>query len=726
MKTLLISVMTLLSSVASGQFNEDFSASHFSNWRGDTNEFMMNINQQLQSNATGAGTSWIAAPYHLQNDYSFQLWLNMAFSPSTSNYLKFYLFADHEQSDSIQNGIYCKVGKSGTTDSYDFYLQQKGKKDSLLISAPPGWAGASNNKASIKILPFSNQWIVSIDPLGGENFELLDTIPQYFSGNGYFGIYCKYSASNARKFFFDEIIIDKYVPDTFVAKYGDVLITEIMCDPDPVIALPNQEYLELYNNSSSLINLKSWTLKVNGSTYTFPKILLQPHQYYVFNNPPTLLNEGAEIILESSKQEVIHSVNYSSKWYGDPFKEEGGWSLEMLDITHHCVGKENWRASSSLLGGTPGKVNSVAQSISDEMAPQVEYFYVTENEIVLHFSEPVSYLASSTSIIDSVFYESYPNDVLRMSFNNSLQKGVVYELPMSVQDCALNELNSNIKIALRDSAHKSDIVINEILFNPLNEGADFVELFNRSNRVIDLSQLRFSSRDSKGFLNVADEISAHPLLIFPNEYAAFSVDKNNILQNYFNHNEKRIFEISALPSLNNDAGNIVLLWPNGTVVDEFQYSENMHEILLDDVDGISLERINPNSSLWHSAAQDIGWATPGLPNSQYLQEVASTNDFQLQEKVLTPNQDGHKDFALIHYQLDKTGYKATINVYDASGVLVKILVSDFFLSTSGEFQWNGTDDNGNILPAGIYVLYAEYYHEDGTVKHWKESVVVER
>jgi hypothetical protein len=297
---------------------------------------------------------------------------------------------------------------------------------------------------------------------------------------------------------------------------------------------------------------------------------------------------------------------------------------------------------------------------------------------------------------------------------------------MSVQDCALNELNSNIKIALRDSAHKSDIVINEILFNPLNEGADFVELFNRSNRVIDLSQLRFSSRDSKGFLNVADEISAHPLLIFPNEYAAFSVDKNNILQNYFNHNEKRIFEISALPSLNNDAGNIVLLWPNGTVVDEFQYSENMHEILLDDVDGISLERINPNSSLWHSAAQDIGWATPGLPNSQYLQEVASTNDFQLQEKVLTPNQDGHKDFALIHYQLDKTGYKATINVYDASGVLVKILVSDFFLSTSGEFQWNGTDDNGNILPAGIYVLYAEYYHEDGTVKHWKESVVVER
>ncbi len=726
MKTLFISLMVMLSSAAYSQLNEDFSSSTFSKWKGDTNEFIININQQLQSNATGAGASWISSPYHLQNDFSIQLWLNMTFSPSTTNYVKFYLFADHAQSDSIQNGIYCKVGKSGTTDSYDFYLQQKGKKDSLLISAPPGWAGASNNKASIKILPFSNQWIVSIDPLAGENFETVDTIPQYFSGNGFFGIYCKYSASNPKKFFFDEIIIDKYVPDTFVAKYGDVLITEIMCDPDPVIALPNQEYLELYNNSSSIINLKSWTISVNGSTYTFPKILLQPHAYYALNNAPTLLNEGAEIVLISNKGEVIHSVNYSSKWYQDPFKEEGGWSLEMMDITHYCLGIENWKASNSLMGGTPGKVNSVAQSISDETAPQVDYFYATENEIVLHFSEPTYFFSSSTSSVDSVFYKNYPVQELKISLNDSLQSGTIYSLQLSAKDCALNEMNSTVKIALRDSAQQSDIVMNEVLFDPLNDGADFVELFNRSNRVIDLAQLRFSSRDTKGFLNVADEIFSHPFFLFPNEYAVFTIDKNNILQNYPTHDEKRIFEISVLTSLNNDAGNIVLLWPNGIVVDEFHYTEKMHDILLDDVDGISLERINPNSTVWHSAAQDIGWATPGLPNSQYLQDVASANDFHLQDKVLTPNQDGHKDFALINYQLDKTGYKSTINIYDASGALVKTIISDFFLSTQGDFQWNGTDDNNNLLPAGIYVLYAEYYHEDGTVKNWKESVAVQR
>jgi len=730
MKLVFISVMALLSLSGYSQLNQDFSSS-LQQWKGDTSKFSINANQQLQSNASSAGFSWIAAPYHLEQDFSMQCWLNLAFSPSTTNFLKMYLFADHEQVDSIKNGLYCKVGKAGTTDSYDFFLQRQGKKDSLLIAAPPGWAGATNNKASFKMLPLGNQWIVSIDPQGGENFETLDTIQQYFSGDGYFGIYCKYSASNAKKFFFDEIIIDKYVPDTFVAKYGDVLITEIMCDPDPSIALPNHEYLELYNNSAFPIHLKSWTLKVNGSAYSFPKITLQPKEYYVLNSAPTLLNEGAEIVLYSNKNEVIHSVNYNNDWYRDPFKAEGGWSLEMIDLTHYCLGKENWKASNSLSGGTPGKQNSVNTSIVDDTAPELDYFEASEKQMVLHFTEPINYKntfsISPQIAVDSVVSYKHPSHEIHFYLKDSLVKNAIYQLQISVEDCAANK-NSVLpfKVALPDSAWQNDVVINELLFNPLADGADFVELYNRSNRVIDLSQLRFSSRNDKGFLNPSNEISSHTMVLFPGDYAAFTVDKQSILLNYFTHDAKRIYEISALPSLNNDAGNIVLLWPNGIVLDEFHYTEKLHHILLDDVDGVSLERINPNSSLWHSAAQTIGWATPALPNSQYLQGVAMNNDFHLQNKILTPNEDGDKDFALIQYQLDNTGYKSNLNIYDASGALVKTLLSEYFLSTKGEIQWDGSDNQQQLLAAGIYIVYAEYFHEDGTVKHWKESIVLER
>ncbi|MFM7021388.1 MAG: lamin tail domain-containing protein [Flavobacteriales bacterium] len=722
----LTAFLLLCNSFCMAQINEDFSSKSLSQWKGDTAKFTVNTAGQLQSNASTAGSSWLCLPFVLDEKTAWNFWLNMAFSPSGTNKLKVYLYADHEKIDSISNGFYCIAGETGTTDSYDFYLQRKGKKDSLLISGTNGWAGTSNNKASVKITPCKQQWIVSLDPSGDENFTILDTLPQYFSGKGFYGISCKYSASNAKKFFFDDISVGTYTPDTIFAKYGDVLITEIMADPDPSIGLAYEEYIELVNHSASVINLKNWTLSVNEDTITFPKILLQPGEYYVLSHPPSLLNEGAHIALYA-KETLIHSVAYSKKWYADPFKEEGGWSLEMKDLSKPCLGEENWTASLSPKGGTPGKINASSQSIGDEKSPEIDYFSCSGKEILLHFSEPVYYTSVALEmVIDSVFYENYPQAELKISLKDSLEKNTICQLQISFSDCAGNTFsNSPFFFALPDSAAQNDIVINEILFNPFGDGADFVELYNHSDKVIDLSQLRFSSRDDKGFLSAAEIISGHPLYLFPNEYAAFTTDKYNVAQSYSHHNEKRIFELSALPSFNNDAGNICLIWPNGSIIDEFSYSEKMHDDLLDESDGVSLERIHPNLSQWHSAAQDAGWATPGMVNSQYL-AVSAVNEFHLHEKILTPNEDGFKDFALISYALGQPGYKGTLQIYDASGQLIKTLADKFSLGTQGEFQWNGSDENGVLLPAGIYIAYAEYFNDERKVKHWKESIVLQR
>ncbi|MCX6183098.1 MAG: lamin tail domain-containing protein [Bacteroidetes bacterium] len=725
MKQLTVLAM-LCYALSTAQINEDFSSKNLIHWQGDCANFTVNSAIQLQSNASAGGSSWIVRPYELSSSTYWELWMNMAFSPSTTNKIKVYLYADHAKIDSITKGFYFTVGESGTKDSYDFYLQRKGKADSLLISGVDGLAGTSNNKGRIKIEPFNASWIIYLDAKGGENFTVLDTLPQYFSGSAYFGIYCKYSASNAKKFFFDDITIDKFVKDTIVPKYGDIVISEIMADPELSIGLAEKEYVELYNASAFPINLKGWTLSVNGSKITFPKTMIAPHEFLVLYDIPALLNEGCEILLSSSKGDIIHSVSYSSEWYGDPFKAEGGWSLEIKDVAKPCLAGENWSASNAAIGGTPGKINSLYQNMTDDISPKIEYVTILDsNTVSLHFSELVYYNNQINLPIDSVFYNISPQAELKINLKENLLSYVVYTININASDCSGNSINGIFPFAMADSAAQNDIVINEILYNPKGDGSDFVEIYNRSNKFIDLSSLRFSSRDTKGFLTPATAVSTYPMLLFPGEYAAFTTNPENIIQQYPSHSE-RIFKVSSLPALNNDEGNIVLILPNGTVIDEFHYTEKMQDGLLNSTDGVSLERINPSNQSWHSAAESIGFATPGLQNSQFVDPQKVKNEFKLSYKIITPNQDGNKDFAEIIYQLEKPGYKATILIFDASGNKLKTLADNVLLATNGDFQWMGTTDSGELLPAGIYILYAEYFHPNGEVKHWKESLVLER
>jgi len=714
------------------QINEDFSTSSLQHWIGDSAKFTINTAQQLQSTTATAGSAWLCTPYILQKNTAFSFWLNLAFSPSSSNRLRLYLFANNSVFDSISEGLYLAVGESGTNDSYDFYLQRKGKSDSLLFAGTDGWAAASNNKARFKIEPFQQFWKLYLDRVGGNAYTLIDTFPQYFGGAGYFGMYCIYSASNANKFYFDDIQISDFGQKPNTANYGDVVINEIMVDPSPSIGLPEKEYIELYNNSTLPMHLKNWTISVNNNSTLLPNVIMSAGQYFTLYSFSALLNEGCTITLRNASGDLVHEVKYTAAWYGDPFKSQGGWSLEMKDASKPCMGADNWMASTNSIGGSPNTINSVAQIVLDSTAPSIAFATMLDsNTLHLQFSEPIYYLQKINiqpeTLADTVLYSHRPNDEITIRLHEYLLPSTLYHIAIAVSDCAKNALTQPpFPFALPESAAQNDVVINEILFNPLGDGADFVELYNRSNKNIDLSALRLSARDAQGFLTPATILCAHTQLLLPNTYAAFTIDPENIASTYPTHDIQNIFESTALPALNNDAGNIALIQPNGTVINEMKYIDKMHDGLLSSTDGVSLERIRPDLNSWHSAAESKGYATPGLKNSQYLEKNALSSEFTLSSKVFTPNQDGNKDFADVLYQFDKAGYKASVVLFDANGTKCKTLADNMLLATSGDFQWNGTDDANQPLPIGIYIFYVEYFHPDGTVKHWKESIALQR
>ena len=200
----------------------------------------------------------------------------------------------------------------------------------------------------------------------------------------------KYSSSRDRLLWFDDLRIDgifhedNEIPVTPVLpETGDVVISEIMADPEPVVSLPGREYLEITNRTDSSYNLKNWKLTSGDQDYLFPEVTIKPYGIMIICSAqdtskfsrygkviglkqfPTLTDNGKILLLYDTSGKLIHGVEYSSEWYRDELKSKGGWSLEMIDTGYPFYYQGNWTSSESGNGGTPGAVNSVAGNNPD-------------------------------------------------------------------------------------------------------------------------------------------------------------------------------------------------------------------------------------------------------------------------------------------------------------------------------------------------------------------------
>ncbi len=100
------------------------------------------------------------------------------------------------------------------------------------------------------------------------------------------------------------------------------------------------------------------------------------------------------IWLSDSSGNFIHGVEYSSAWYGDKLRENGGWSLEMIDTDSPFYTAGNWEASSSAKGGTPGKINSASRRNPDIGFYGVENVFPADSSFVcLSLSETITTLS---------------------------------------------------------------------------------------------------------------------------------------------------------------------------------------------------------------------------------------------------------------------------------------------------------------------------------------------
>ncbi len=543
----------------------------------------------------------------------------------------------------------------------------------------------------------------------------------------------------------------------------DVVIDEIMPDPTPVVALPTNEWIELKNTTTAAINLSGWRIgDLTGVSGAMPNFILQPDSFVLVctgsavaamsafgttisvTSFPSLDNDGDQLFLRAANGKIIHSVAYSSSWYQNVVKEDGGWSLEMIDTKSPCAGMSNWKASVDAKGGTPGKKNSIDAANNDTDVPKLKNAYTINNTtIILEFNEPIDSLKGATvsnyvidggiTILSAITLVPLFNTV-QLTISSALQANTVYTIAASnIIDCKNNNIGSNNKarVGLPVEASANEIIINEILFNPRSGGYDYVELFNRSNKIFDASKIYIANRNSSAVVSSQKLLSASPVYIFPGDYIVVTEEADNLGINYLVQNPDKVFVLSTLPSYPDDEGDVVLLNFQGDIVDELKYKDDWHFKLIDDAEGVSLERIDPdaatqNENNWHSAASTAGYGTPTYKNSQYKLTQPVNATIEVLPKIFSPDNDGRDDIATIQYKVGVIGYVASITIFDVSGRPVRYLVRNGILGLTGYWNWDGLDDKGLKLPIGTYILYTEIFTLQGKKEKIKSTVVLAR
>lgn len=592
--------------------------------------------------------------------------------------------------------------------------------------------------------------VSSIKPEGGSSLLLfIDTIiPNRQEAQIDFGEVCDLSGNCS------ETLAHKFTP--VYADAGDVVISEIMPDPSPSVELPEEEYIEILNITGDSLSVMQWMIIADADTSFLPEMWIAAGEAVILcahpdtslfsgygsaagiSSFPSLNDSGETISLRDRCGRLMHCVSYSPFYYYDELRSGGGWSLELTDTGHPFNEPHVWRASSDHSGGTPGRQNSLCSSVPDMTNPEVIASWVLQPDIVeVVFDESIfsGKTPGTWSIDNELAVNVNSGDICDRSMvitsKREFVKGRIYHLqvPEGVTDFAGNNpAQQIIAFGVPETPLAGDVSFNEILFNPLPGLADFIELYNNSDKVIDLSGLNLVSSGDGSSADVI-RTAQIPRQLLPGGYVAVTTMKEALSEHYICSDRADILQVNSLPSMPDDKGAVSLYDRSMNLIDRVDYNDGMHMIFLSVTEGISLEKVNPglpsqDKDNWHSASEACNWGSPGNINSVFVPDADNKEGLSLSSERVSPDGDGFEDVVSLQVTPGGEENVVSVSVFNERGYIVRSLARRFYAGHGALFIWDGTDDGGRLLPAGLYLVIAESYNPRGETRRWKKVCAV--
>ena len=418
------------------------------------------------------------------------------------------------------------------------------------------------------------------------------------------------------------------------------------------------------------------------------------------------------VSLEDGREQVI-------LFKDEPFNPDSRFFSFKRKFTPYHRDKNS---SDNIIIGKTEKINSALRLIS---------FSLENKSIELTFSHNIKSESITinqfifTPIFEIVRIENSSQASIKLEADSDFEQGVNYQLAINnIEDLADNALDTSFNFFVPFRPSVGDLIINEILFNPKDNGADFVEMINVSDNELSIENLYISNEMRM------EEESFEIQSIMPGEIFVLTDDKKNIISSFPNHESSFIHE-QPIPTFNNNEGNVSIVMKesgNRVLLDFFDYSKKLHHPLIDDENGVSLERINierpaAETENWTSASSISGFGTPGLPNSNTFKSKTNSVGIKVLNKVFSPNNSGENRLAKVSYTANPQSI-GNVTVHDLYGRVVNSIWRNETIDTEGVIVWDGTNNAGEIEPIGVYVIVIEIFSLVGDVHRFKQEVVL--
>ncbi|MGE3799835.1 MAG: lamin tail domain-containing protein [Candidatus Kapaibacterium sp.] len=413
-----------------------------------------------------------------------------------------------------------------------------------------------------------------------------------------------------------------------------VIVNEVMYTPGNA----EPEWVELFNRGIFPVDLQNWILHDRSSARPrLPSSTLLPGAYVVvagdtsalrklYDIPsqvievdlPAFNNSGDDIVLRNPFGRAVDSLHYFGSWGG-----ETGRSLERRLPTLVSDDPLSWETSIDPSGGTPGRENSTRPPKYDLILTGLE---VDESGKMIRVEIQNNGTAEARGAEALLFFDS-DNDTLadpgeeqsrqsipQLSSGDFTTVTFAWTRPLQLQGeqgIVLLQLpneerpDDNVgSIILRQPTVDTGLIINEIMYTPLDPEPEWIEVYNRGLLPVEMRGWR-----------VEDGTGRSPLLptliILPGSYAILTNDTTELLR--LRTVSSNLVQ-SPLPAFNNSGDLVLLRNGRGVAVDSLRYRSTWGG-----KNGKSLERkgvdLPTNDSTSWSEATAASGATPGGKNS---------------------------------------------------------------------------------------------------------------